>query len=350
MASITRVAPVSIFLRDDLWWLAGTDDEHAPDLSSPAQQVLELLHSGGAMFATDLLAESGLLPAQLDDVLGELVSRGLLTSDGFAGLRSLVRVTAGRESSPTNDRGPKTVRRRRSTSSAGRWSLWRRKQAIGAISPDAPHRPLAEHEQNDSRPVRRDVVEHWAWQLLRRWGVVFKDLLRRESGAPAWYELLQVYRRLEARGEIRGGRFVAGVAGEQFALGDTVRELRRLRDEPAANEVVVISAADPLNLVGVIDGEDRIAASASNRVAFVGGHAVAAIQAGELSWLRACPAEGRPRVLERLGLQRERPDDPSLEPVPTQQFEGSGDRDGTDDSRRRRRPRVLSGIPRPRIS
>jgi ATP-dependent Lhr-like helicase len=350
MASITRVAPVSIFLRDDLSWLAGADDESVPDLSSPAQQVLELLHSGGAMFATDLLAESGLLPAQLDDVLGELVSRGLLTSDGFAGLRNLVRVTAGGESSPTNGHGPKTVRRRRSTSSAGRWSLWRRQQAIGAISPDAPRGHRANPAKNDSRSVFREVVEHWAWQLLRRWGVVFKDLLRRESGAPAWYELLQVYRRLEARGEIRGGRFVAGVAGEQFALGDTVRELRRLRDEPAGSEVIVVSAADPLNLVGVIDGEDRIAASASNRVAFVGGHAVAAIQAGELSWLRDCGVGVQPRVLEQLGLQCERSDDPSLEMVPTQQFEGLTGPDGTAESRRRKRSRVRSGIPRPRIS
>ncbi len=349
MASITRVAPVSIFLRDDLWWLAGADDESVPDLSSPAQQVLELLHSGGAMFATDLLAESGLLPAQLDDVLGELVSRGLLTSDGFAGLRNLVRVTASGESSPANGRGPKTVRRR-STSSAGRWSLWRRKQTVGANSPDAPLGHLAGPAKSDSRSLLREVVEHWAWQLLRRWGVVFKDLLRRESGAPAWYELLQVYRRLEARGEIRGGRFVAGVAGEQFALGDTVRELRRLRDEPAGSEVVVVSAADPLNLVGVIDGEDRIAASASNRVAFAGGSPVAAIQAGELTWLRACAAEVLPGVLERLGLQRERPDDPPPEAVPTQQFEGPSDRDGTAESRRRKRPRVRSGIPRPRIS
>jgi ATP-dependent Lhr-like helicase len=348
MASITRVAPISVFLRDDLWWLAGADDGPAPDLSSPAQLVLELLHSGGAMFATDLLTESGLLPAQLDDVLGELVSRGLLTSDGFAGLRNLVRVTAGGESSPANGRGLKTVRRRRSTSSTGRWSLWRRKQAIGAISPDAPlcHRA----EPANSRSVLREVVEYWAWQLLRRWGVVFKDLLRRESGAPAWYELLQVYRRLEARGEIRGGRFVAGVAGEQFALGDTVRELRRLRDEPAGSEVIVVSAADPLNLVGVIDGEDRIAASASNLVAFVGGHAVAAIQAGELSWLRACPADVQPAVLQCMGLQRKRSDNASPERGETQPFDGLADRDGTAESQRRKRPRVLSGIPRPRIS
>jgi ATP-dependent Lhr-like helicase len=320
-----------------------------PDLSSPAQQVFERLHSRGAMFATDLLAESGLLPAQLDDVLGELVSRGLLTSDGFAGLRNLVRVTADGESSPTNGRGPKTVRRRRSTSSAGRWSLWRRKQPTGAISPDAPHLSLAEPARSDSRPLFREVVEHWAWQLLRRWGVIFKDLLRRENGAPPWYELLQVYRRLEARGEIRGGRFVAGVAGEQFALGDTVRELRRLRDEPAGSEAVVVSAADPLNLVGVIDGEDRIPASASNRVAFVGGHTVAVIQAGELSWLRACPAVVQTAVLERLGLLRERTDVASPEGGETQPFEGRAARDGTAESHRKR-PRVLSGIPRPRIS
>ena len=122
------------------------------------------------------------------------------------------------------------------------------------------------------------MVEQWAWQLLRRWGVMFKDLLRRESGAPPWYELLQVYRRLEARGEIRGGRFIAGVAGEQFALGDTVRELRRLRDEPPGTEIIVISAADPLNLAGIVTAGERVATIAATRIVYRDGVPLAAME------------------------------------------------------------------------
>src|SRR5205814_3847715 len=121
-----------------------------------------------------------------------------------------------------------------------------KEKAISAVSP--PHSSNAAEAPPAVRPESAaDVAAHWAWQLLRRWGVVFRDLLEREPGAPRWFELLQVLRRLEARGEIRGGRFISGVAGEQFALGDTVRLLRQLRDEGPQQEFVVVSAADPLN-------------------------------------------------------------------------------------------------------
>jgi hypothetical protein len=128
------------------------------------------------------------------------------------------------------------------------------------------------------------VAAHWAWQLLRRWGVVFRDLLEREPGAPRWFELLQVLRRLEARGEIRGGRFILGVAGEQFALGDTVRLLRQLRDDGPKQELVIISAADPLNLAGVLTTHDRVPANASNRIAYLDGVPVAALVAREVRY------------------------------------------------------------------
>ena len=131
-----------------------------------------------------------------------------------------------------------------------------------------------------------DDVEQWAWQLLRRWGVVFRDLLNRESNTPRWYRLLQAYRRLEARGEIRGGRFILGVAGEQFATADTVRRLRQLRDLPAdaveEDQVVVLSAADPLNLVGIITSDAKVPRKTGNRIAFVNGVPSAALQAGEV--------------------------------------------------------------------
>jgi ATP-dependent Lhr-like helicase len=124
------------------------------------------------------------------------------------------------------------------------------------------------------------IAEDWCWQLLRRWGIVFRDLLAREDGAPPWFELLQVLRRLEARGEIRGGRFIIGVAGEQFALPDSLQQLRLLRDEPASQDLLVISAADPLNLIGIVTRHDRVPRTASNRVAYLGGVPAASLQGG----------------------------------------------------------------------
>jgi len=154
---------------------------------------------------------------------------------------------------------------------AGRWSLWR---------PPTP----ATDSAAETNAGREHVVEQWAWQLLRRWGVIFRDLLVREPGAPRWYELLQIYRRLEARGEIRGGRFIAGVAGEQFGTADTVGQLRALREKPLSRQLTILSAADPLNLVGIVTDHQRVPSFASNRVAYLDGNPVAALKADELTW------------------------------------------------------------------
>ena len=129
---------------------------------------------------------------------------------------------------------------------------------------------------------------------------MFRDLLAREDGAPTWFELLQVLRRLEARGEIRGGRFIAGVAGEQFALADSVQQLRRLRDEGGKGEIVIISGADPLNLVGIITRQERVPRTASNRLAYLDGVAVASLQGGEIRWLSDAPRDAMAKVQERL--------------------------------------------------
>ena len=269
MASLTRIAPMSIYLREDLRWLA----DRAPNpefegLSSPATQLLEILTARGAMFGTDLQAETRMLNDHLDDALGELVARGLITADGFSGLRSLVAEKPA--SSRRNNRG-RAERIRVMRTPVGRWSIARREPAADetvAVSPSV---------------ASSKINTEWAWQLLRRWGIVFRDLLQNEDGAPAWFELLQVFRRLEARGEIRGGRFITGVAGEQFALTDTVQKLRQIRDEIQQTplpEMVVINAADPLNLVGVLTKHDRVPRTASNRVAFINGVPVAAVRGG----------------------------------------------------------------------
>ncbi len=323
MASITRLAPVSLFLRDDLSWLLQTaSGVSADDLSSPAQQVLEVLQQRGAMFAADLMNETRLLPAQIDDVLGELVTRGFATSDGFAGLRTIARAGTSEPPKSQSRRTSRTVARRRSAAGAGRWSVWRNDIAASKSaasksvasksvkSKSVKSRPAeSKQDREDRHRQRRDVVEQWAWQLLRRWGVVFRDLLQKESGAPRWWELTQVYRRLEARGEIRGGRFVQGVAGEQFALGDTVRELRRLRDDGSTDdgstgdaddaELLVLSAVDPLNLVGVLTGHPRVPSRPSNSFVLLRGQPVAATESGQVTLFDDCPAQSRPTVVER---------------------------------------------------
>jgi ATP-dependent Lhr-like helicase len=270
MAAITRIAPISVFLRSDLDWLAASrsTEMRTELLSSPARQVLELLTVQGAMFAADLARQTQMLAVQIEEVLGELVTRGLVTADGFGGLRQLVGEHQRRTRSQARRRRAGLVRRRNTAGGTGRWSLWR------------PGLPTAEPS------AQENVVEQWAWQLLRRWGVVFRDLLAKEPGAPSWYDLSQVYRRLEARGEIRGGRFIAGVGGEQFGTGDTVRQLRALRDEASPpGELLTISAADPLNLTGIVTDHPRVPSTAANRVAYRDGAPVAALKSGQVSWL-----------------------------------------------------------------
>jgi ATP-dependent helicase Lhr and Lhr-like helicase len=229
-------------------------------LSSNATSVLEVLEQRGASFFHDIVRTAGLLPTHVEQALAELVTRGYVTSDSFSGLRALL--------TPANKRpslayeGTSTKRRGRvsrySVETAGRWSLLQ---------------PNASTEVQD--------IEQKARALLTRYGVVFRRMLARESGLPGWRELVMVYRRLEARGEIRGGRFVAGMAGEQFALPEAVGMLRSMRREETGEDIV-LSAADPLNLVGVITPEERIPALSGNRIYFRDGAPIAAWVGGEL--------------------------------------------------------------------
>jgi ATP-dependent helicase Lhr and Lhr-like helicase len=333
MAAITRIAPVSLFLRSDLDWLSATRtrDEQLELLTSPARHVVELLTSQGAMFAADLARQTQMLPAQLDEALGELVTRGLVTADGFGGLRQLVGENRRHSRMHAKRRRAGLLRKRNTAGGAGRWSLWR---------------PGTTNNEAD----RDTLVEQWAWQLLRRWGVVFRDLLAKEVGAPSWYELSQVYRRLEARGQIRGGRFIAGVGGEQFGTGDAVQQLRGLRDAEPHAELVVISAADPMNLTGIVTDEARTPSTAANRVAYFNGIPVAALKSREVIWLGEVSEPTRNTILTAFGQPsrlptEERPaaleaeaDGPDLAAQPS---------DGKRRSRRTYRP--PSGIPRPLI-
>jgi ATP-dependent Lhr-like helicase len=143
-------------------------------------------------------------------------------------------------------------------------------------------------------------AERWAWLLLNRYGVMCRDLLARESLAPSWRELVSVYRRLEMRGEIRGGRFLAGVAGEQYALSNSVERLRKTRDKPAEQTLQVISAADPLNLIGIVTRDARVPATRSNRVLLSNGRPIAANESRTIRWLSEVDDATRQRATQLL--------------------------------------------------
>lgn len=276
-----RSTPIALFLREHAdAWLAGRGEPDRSALSADARQAMELLERRGASFFRELVAGSGLLPTQVERALGELAAAGAVTSDGFAGLRALI--------APSGKRKPLggAPRRHRTLpfgiESAGRWGLLR----DGSGENAAAHVPVI------------------AWALLRRYGVVAKRLLAREPCAPAWRDLLPVYRRLEARGEIRGGRFLAGVSGEQFALPQAVGELRAVRRNERLARVVAVSAADPLNLTGILTPGERIPALARNRILYEDGVPVLALEAGRTRTL--APLEpGRIHALSRALIRRE---------------------------------------------
>ena len=211
----------------------GEDVAPAP-LSAGARGILAYLEARGASFFDDILAETGANGLDAAAALGELIAQGRVSADGFAGLRAFTGASA---------------RRLRAIAEAGRWSCVARRAA-------------------DAGNVGEDGVEAVARTLLRRYGVVFKPLLVRESITVPWRDLLREFRRLEARGEIRGGRFVAGFTGEQYALPEAVETLRRVRRAPADGGIVTLSAADPLNLTGVVCLGERVSATASTRIAF----------------------------------------------------------------------------------
>ncbi|MGH9559486.1 MAG: Lhr family helicase, partial [Bryobacteraceae bacterium] len=214
----TRVAPLAIFLREDAARLLPPHNGAVP-LSHAASDVLAALEKRGASFFNDLVRATGRLASEIEDGLWELAAAGRVTADGFENLRALI--------DPKRRRGEGRGRMARPRHAAGRWALLER----GSGEIDAAF---------------------FARQLLDRWGVVFRDLLARESLAPAWRDLLVELRRMEARGEVRGGRFVAGFTGEQFARPEALDLLRFLRRADPAREEIEIALADPLNLTGIV--------------------------------------------------------------------------------------------------
>jgi ATP-dependent Lhr-like helicase len=279
MSAPLRTSPIALYQRENLHdWLMLAQANSAVDLSVTSQTVFDALQSGGALFFSELVRHSGLLPSQVEDALSQLVALGLVTSDSFDGLRALLVPSNKR---PTFGRKVATRRRRANLASiefAGRWSLRPRNGAS----------PAAAGKSNGAGP-RDASIEKFARMLLRRYGIVFRRLLERESFSITWYELGRVYRRWEARGEIRGGYFVGGISGEQFALPEAIGLLRSIRKRSSNGELITLSAADPLNLQGILTPGPRIPAFTANRVLFCEGLPIAALEAGEIRKLSDAP-------------------------------------------------------------
>ncbi len=274
-----RSTPIAVFDRHNFSaWLELSGPPANGDFPPDTELVLKTLSQSGAMFFMELVRATRLLPSRVGQALGELAARGWATADSFEGLRALL--------VPPDKRAPfADLQRKRhhkvvtSIEFAGRWAL------------------LRKPAEESAAPGSDEAVETFARVLLRRYGVVFRRLLERESLAVSWYELGRVYRRLEARGEIRGGHFVNGVSGEQFALPEAIGLLRATRKAASAGQLTVINAADPLNLLGILTPGPRVTSIAANRILLRDGLPVAALIAGEIKVLTECGLE--PAVLQR---------------------------------------------------
>jgi ATP-dependent Lhr-like helicase len=243
----TSVAPITFFVREESDWMLprrGIGDGHTAGLSPDAAAVLQFLRQRGASFFADIVRGTGKLKAEVETALWELVAAGLLTADGFDNLRALI--------DPKRRSGQGSGRSARPRHSAGRWSLLYSGE-------------LVDHAR---------ALESVCWMLLRRYGIVFREMLTRESILPKWREVLITLRRLEDRGEVRGGRFISGFLGEQFALPLAVDSLRAMRNSASTSETITLSAADPLNLVGILVPGERVPANSGKVVAFRDGLAV----------------------------------------------------------------------------
>jgi ATP-dependent helicase Lhr and Lhr-like helicase len=270
-----RSTPILLLPRSQVGlWSGLTEQTPVSELSPKTQKVYEALSEHGALFFDELIHEAHLLRSELEIALQELVGAGLVNADSFAGLRALI--------TPASKRQNRSSRRGRGRGAfvggmddAGRWALLRR----GAQAPIVDNKRPA--------PTPTDTLEHIAMTLLRRYGVVFWRLLEREADwLPSWRELLRTFHRLEARGEIRGGRFVSGLAGEQFALPEAIPLLREVRRRPHDGSLIAVCGVDPLNLAGTLLPGAKVPALASNRLVYRDGLPAAAEIAGkQIFWL-----------------------------------------------------------------
>ncbi len=271
-AGPTRSSPIALLFRDrlDAWLAAAPHPNGSAKIGSLAQEILDYLKWRGPTFAQDLAKATHRLPSEVRTALGRLVNAGLITGDGFGGLRGLISTRAGSNRrarrTPWAGPGQPIV----PPDMSGRWALFRDDHAI----------------DYDDAPGALAAAELWGRQLLQRYGVVFHRVAQRETGLPPWRDLLRVWRRMEARGEIRGGRFVSEFSGEQYALPEAVEALRAVRRKDGDGALIALSGADPLNLTGLITPGERVPSVAGNRVVYQDGLPVATRVAGAVTHLR----------------------------------------------------------------
>jgi len=268
----------------DIWTALAAGQQSADEavqFSADARVIETDLQQHGASFFDQIQSRTGLLKSQLEAGLAELVSTGRLTSDSFTGLRALL---------TPDSKKPSTHRRRGrkamfGVEDAGRWSLLDTFQATPAANTNARGAP----GRNQWEVLNEEQLERLISIYLQRWGVLFRTLLERESFAPPWRIMLRALRKMELRGVLRGGRFVAGVGGEQFAFNDTVEDLRKFKNknENQANKPYYsLAATDPLNLLNLILPARKLSRLMNNRVLYRGGVPVAMLDAGEVIFLR----------------------------------------------------------------
>jgi ATP-dependent Lhr-like helicase len=282
-AAPVRSTPIALLARRNIkMWSSFVDDPTNVPLTAKAQQIADFIQLHGASFFDEIVDHAGLLPVQVEEALGELVAKGLVNSDSFGGLRALLLPADRRRT-----HAPHARRRRRMAifgmQDAGRWAMVRR-------SVDGGERAAPSNARRVSHVS--EAIEHLCRTLLARWGVVFWKLLEREADwLPPWRELLMCLRRLEARGEIRGGRFIAGFSGEQFALPEAIGPLRDTRRKAPDNDYLSLSAADPLNLIGILTPGARLPSLTGNRVLYRDGLPIALYVGGEIRFLQSMEAE-----------------------------------------------------------
>ncbi|WP_307521366.1 DEAD/DEAH box helicase [Pseudomonas sp. W2I6] len=283
-ATALRSTPVVLLPRSQVpLWSGLTEAPDSTELSPKAQKVHQALRENGALFFDELIHEAHLLRSELETALQELVGAGLANADSFAGLRALT--------TPASKRQARSSRRGRGAfvggmDDAGRWALVRRAPVADGTRPGA-------HSA--------ETLEHVAMTLLRRYGVVFWRLLEREADwLPSWRELLRTFHRLEARGEIRGGRFVSGLAGEQFALPEAIPLLREVRRRPHDGSLIAVCGADPLNLVGTLLPGSKVPALSGNRLVYRDGLPAAVEIAGKQQVLLELDQQEAGLVREKL--------------------------------------------------
>ena len=274
--TLTRTGRISLALRESVSWLLSEPQTGVDGLLGAQGEVLAHLSQAGASFMQDIISATGRLPADVEDALWRLAAAGLVTSDGFTAVRGMIDGTAKKQPR----RAPAYGRSLRRRVPSSRWSLL------------------------TGETGREDKVEARAWQLLRRYGVVFPELLVRETNAPRWRDLVQVYRRAEARGEIRGGRFVANFVGEQYAIPEAVERLRTMRRTDKDDRFVVLSACDPLNLVGITSPGGRVPALLDNKVVYRNGVPAASLESGSIQWRDELDEISRERLIAALSPRR----------------------------------------------